>query len=143
MDIFSAVLIFDIFYFVLKTIFKRDSFSSTKLDTGYSKLILWQIVIVLSGVITKFNHLRGFVLSPLCFNILFFICCLFLIYSIFMMWYMKKNKIKTYEDLFLKNKMDKSTILFFGATLGVGISMLIYLFLVLKLIIVLVIGGIF
>lgn len=142
MDIFSAVLIFDIFYFVLKTVFKRDSFSSTELDTGYSKLILWQAIIVLSGVVAKINHLKGFVLSPLCFNILFFICCLFLIYSIFMMWYMKKNKIKTYEDLF-KVKMDGTAIVFFGATLGIGVSMLIYLFLVLKLIVVLVIGGIF
>lgn len=143
MDIFSAVLIFDIFYFVLKTVFKRDSFSSTELDTGYGRIIIWQAIMVLSGVVVKMNHLKGFALSPLCFNILFIICCLFLIYSIFMMWYMKKHKIKTYEDLFLKNKMDKSTILFFGATLGIGISMLIYLFLVLKLIVVLVIGGIF
>lgn len=143
MDIFSAVLIFDIFYFVLKTVFKRDSFSSTELDTGYGRVIIWQAIVVLSGVVVKMNHLKGFALSPLCFNILFIICCLFLIYSIFMMWYMKKHKIKTYEDLFLKNKMDKSTILFFGVTLGIGISMLIYLFLVLKLIVVLVIGGIF
>lgn len=143
MDIFSAVIIFDVFYFFLTTLFNKNTTFSTDLDTGYGRVIIWQTIMVLSGVVVKMNHLKGFALSPLCFNILFIICCLFLIYSIFMMWYMKKHKIKTYKDLFFKNKMNKSTILFFGATLGIGISMLIYLFLVLKLIVVLVIGGIF